>query len=350
MKLYLTFLLFIVKVSLFAQQTTDSLLLNKINILEKEALTKVEFSNKYEDLVKKLDTEEKINEKTLESISKQLDAATYNLTVFGILFSIAAIFLGVYITFTERKVVKIGEENRELLLKNQKIKQEVEDLNNLIQKDIFGLFIKIKNEETSHLIDRLVKVPKDIVNLLPILVTREISVDQFSKFKIAYGKLKLDDKQYKDLYNVALYQHFIYPLLKDGDLREEFSKYISIGIKDSFENDIIKSTSDFASAIVDFGINKYKVEINEYFKGLTSSSHKDFLEVYKTLFQYLHTRKNQFELFSLLDSTPEVIDAKINYGNLLVEEYTNKNPSESEQLVFNEIILMKNMQSENAEK
>lgn len=351
------FLLFL-SLPIFSTQKVDSILLKRIINIEKNYSEKEMLESKLSDIKERIINEERLNEKTIESISKQLDAASYNLTLFGILFGLGAIGLGIYVTYIERKIVNIGEENKELLSKNQKIKTEVEDLNKLIQNDIYGLYLKIKREETINILERLTKIPRDITNVCSVLLSRELLQGDFIKIKMAYDKLKLsnviDEGQedsymyYSNEYKLVFFQHFLNLVMKNDDLRKDMIDYITEGINNSFENDIIKSTNDFTSAIVDLGIHNFKPEINKYFEGLSSSEHKNYLEVYKVFFDILHSRKNKFEFFSLIQTTSTTRKAKTKYGELLVDTYSNDNPTESEKLILTEVAEL--MALENAAK
>ena len=347
MKNRITILLFILSIKLFATKSADSILLNRIVNIEINYSKKEILELTVNDLKERIANEEKLNEKTIESISKQLDAASYNLTLFGILFGLGAICIGIYVTYIERKIVKIGEENKELLVKNQKIKIEVEELNKLIQNDIYGLFLKIKREETVNILDRLVKVPRDITNVCPLLLSRELIQIDFIKIKEAYDKLKLTNirdegeedsiAHYSHQYKVVFFQHFLNQVIKNDDLRKDMIDFYLIGIDNAFENDILKCTFDFTSTIVDIGIHNFKPEINKYFEGLSLSEHKKYLEVYQLFYDTLLSRKNRFEFFSLIQTTVTSQKAKIKYGQLLIDNYTSDNPSESEKLIFTQI-------------
>lgn len=139
-----TFTLIIVTLfttNLIAQTVKDSLLNVQISDLKEEVILLTKSHNKdLEMFEKKLEFQQSLNEQTISSISIQLDSASYNLTIFGIIFGVLAIILGVYITFVERKIVEIFKKNEKLLSQSQSIKQEVEELNELIHKDIYGLF------------------------------------------------------------------------------------------------------------------------------------------------------------------------------------------------------------------
>jgi hypothetical protein len=331
----------------------DSLFNSRLVNCENKLMSNYGFITKLEILEERMVTEEKINEKSLEGISKQLDAANFNLTLFGILFGIAAILLGAYVTIIERKIVKINEENKELLSKNQKIKQEVENLNDLIQKDIYGLFIKIKKEETLHILDRLINVPKDIANVMKTLLVRELQQEDFQKLKIAFSKIgdsKMEREEYKGRYYLLFFQHFLNQSLRDETLRKGMLENIPHSIVCAFENDIIKSSKDFAIVIVDCGISNYKEEINKYFEGLSDSQHKDYVDVYKIIFEFMGSRNNRFDLFQIIESSAKTRRSKINYGNILLEAYANDELSESEKLCFEEINRLKKEEDEEGKK
>ncbi len=340
MKKTLTILLIGVATIVFSQSKQDTTWRIKINKLEHQVneIEKKNIEGEIKILNEKLDFQQKMSEQAVGNISNQLDAASYSLTLFGILFAIAAIGLGFYVTYIERKIVKIGEANQALLVKNQKIKDDVEAVNKLIQNDIYNLFLKIKREESVHILDRLVKVPKDISNVCDTLCSRELEHQDFSKLKQAY--LNLPDKKdgnYGYYYLIVFFQHFLAQALRDETLREDISDFIPSGINAAFENDIAKSTFDFTALIIDKGIQEFKIEINQFFKGLTGSQFKNYESVYQLLFDNLKSRKNRFDLFGIIDSEPEKRLAKIQYGNLLYLQYSTDNPSESEVLAFTEL-------------
>ena len=339
MKKIITIILLLVSVTVIAQTKQDTSwkarlykLENKLNEIEKK-----NYENDIVTLKDKLDFQQKMSEQSISCISNQLDSASYNLTLFGLLFAIAAILLGLYVTYIERKIVKIGEENKELLTKNQKIKEDVEALNKLIQSDIYNLFLKIKREESVHLLDRLVKVPKDISNVSKSLLSRELEQEDFVKLRQAYLNLGEIQTDYHYQYFVQFFQHFLGQSLRDEKLRHEISKFIPSGIDSSFENDIVKCTSDFVTVIVDKGIQEFKHEINLFFNGLTNSEFKSFGAVYQLLFENLKSRKNRFEIFNVVESVQDKRLAKIEFGKLLQNFYSDENPTESELLVYAEL-------------
>lgn len=340
MKVYTMIILLFLSMAAFSQTKQDTTWKARLNNVENSLLDIKNKNYDYEitNIKDKLDFQQKLNEQTISSISTQLDSASYSLTIFGILFAIAAIALGLYVTYIERKIVRIGEENKALLAKNQRIKDDVEALNKLIQNDIYGLFLKIKREESVHTIDRLVKVPKDITNVCDTLLSRELLHEDFVKLKQAY--LNLPNKKegdYGHYYLTVFFQHFLGQSLRDENLRVDIAEFIHLGISASFENDIIKSTLDFTGVLVDKGIQEFKSEMNLFFKGLTNSQYKNYLPVFEVIFENLKLRKNRFEMFNSIDSITENRLAKIEFGNLLANKYSLDNPTESEQLAFAEL-------------
>ena len=183
----------ILSISIYATENKKSLELefNKNNLENTSTKNQInELNQKINELNQDYEKQEKVNEKTFESISNQISAASLNLTIFGILFSVAAIGLGLYVTFIERKIVLIREENKSLLSETKLVKDEVVKINTQIQKDIYGLFLKIKREETVHILERLIKIPEDISNLSQQLLSRELEKEDYLILKEAYLKLK----------------------------------------------------------------------------------------------------------------------------------------------------------------
>ena len=326
--------------SLNAQQKNESNLQNRIdriesNIkeIEEQSITK----NKIENLNTKIKNQQKLYDQTINSISTQLDSANYSLTLFGLLITIIAIVLGVYVTYVERKIVRISDENKELLTKNRNIKKEVEELNRLIQSDIYNLFLKIKKEETEHILKRLTKIPKDISNILDSLLSRNLSPDNYSTVRQAYFKLNENDEDYKNQYHFLFFQHFFAQSLRDKQIRKDILNFIPEGIESSFENDIINTTSDFMIIIGEEDAEEFTNEINSFFNGLANSKHKYYQEVYETILQKLNQKHKAFELFKLIESNEKNRVAKIEYGKLLKREFKSDKNTESENRCFKEL-------------
>lgn len=323
--LLITLILFSLKS--YSQTVKDTTLEYRISKMENKLESINKLNEKFENIKDKLDYQEKINTQTLNNISTQLSASSYNLTLFSVLFAIVAIAVTFYVTYIERKIINMSEENKKLLAKSEKAKNEIEELNKLIQNDVYNLFLKIKREETIHIIDRLVEIPEDIGNVATVLLTRDLTSDDFLKLKKAY--LKLENNKYNEDYQLVFFQHFLHLALKDEKLQNDISNFIYGGIQYCFKNDIIKSTSDFASVLVEVGIEQFKKEINLFFQGLSNSKHKNYGEVYDVLFEQLKVRKNQFEIYSLVESVPEKRIAKINFGKILQKTYHNLSSSEA---------------------
>lgn len=310
----------------------------------------MELTQKLEKLQEAVDRERTISDKTFNSISNQLSASSNSLTLFGILFGVLAIGLGIYVTYIERKIVIIREKNIDLLNQTQNVKNEVVEINRLIQSDISGLYKKIKKEETSHILDRLMNVPKDISNLLQELLSRDLEKADFDKLKIGYQKLLPSDSWYSEKYKMLFFQHFSELALKDATTKEAFIKYIPTGIECSFENDILKSTNDIFQYFIDEGLVNNKEALNIYFNGLNKSKFKDFKKLYGLIFQKLSQRDKQFLLAQLVESNLGTEDAKINYGTQLIDSYSGTESSESEKIVFNEINVLREQKVEREEK
>lgn len=310
----------------------------------------VELNKKLIKLQETIDRERNISDKSFNGISNQLSASSNSLTIFSILFGVLALAIGFYVTYIERKIVKIREENIDLLSQTQTVKKEVVEINREIQSDIEGLFKKIKKEETNHILDRLLNVPKDIANLVEGLLSRELSKADFDKLKVSYEKLELGDITYTEKYEILFFQHFSDLSLKDLFIKERFIKYIPTGIVCSIENDILKSSNDIFNFIVDTGLVNNKEIINVYFKGLEKSKFKDFLKLYDLIFQKLSQREKQFLLYQLIEKGDDTESVLINYGNILDTNYSTNSLTESEKLVFENLIEIKQKKTDREEK
>lgn len=316
----------------------------------------ITLNEKIEELNKDYEKQEKINEKTFDSISNQITAASFNLTIFGFLFGVAAVGLGLYVTQIKRKIVLIREENKSLLSETKKFKEEVVKINTQIQNDIYGLFLKIKREETTHILQRLSKIPEDISNLSQQLLSRELEKSDFTILKDAYLKLKekkpinLEDENDKDnefynydeqtnylnSYKLLFFQHFLDLAIKDSTINEDLIDNYNVSVSCAFENDIIKSTIDFTEAIMETGLQSKTKEINAFITALSQSKYQTFDEVYQIIFKNLQTRENHFNLFNLLDDKKEIRIGKLKIGQIIIDKYSSSILNEREQNIINE--------------
>ena len=323
---------------------------NKIDsiLIQQHQLKIEELNGTFHELEKKYDYQIKVNDQTLNSISNQISATSFNLSIFALLFGLLAIGLGVYVTWVERKIIRIKVENESLLKETIKIKEEVVAINELIQKDIYGLFLKIKREETIHILNRLVKIPEDIANFDEQLMSRELNEEDFTLVKKAYLKLNPKTREtkygpgisYKESYQLIFFQHFLYQSVKDEEIGSELISNYSNAIECAFENDVIKSTEDFMKAIIDLGFQKRNKEINSFVKGLSLSQHKDFSKVYEIIFYSLNKRDNQFKFYSLIENHKDNRIGKVNFGKLLIDEYSQTDSSDSEKIIIEDIKLI----------
>jgi hypothetical protein len=338
---YLILILFI-PLSLFSQKKDSTLIKIDFRLvqLDKNKVEITELKKEILELNSKYNYQVKINEQTLTSISNQIGASSFNLSIFGILFGIVAIGLGIYVTFIEMKIVKIRAENERLLSETLQVKDEVVEINNEIKNDIYSLFKKIKREETTQILQRLLKIPKDISNLNQELLSRELLQEDYTVIKKAYLKLKSQNLQgynYKGDYKLIIFQHFLGELVKDEEIGSEFIDSYPHSIYCAFDNDMIKSTEDFIKAIVDTGYQKKGLEINSFIKGLSASGHKDFKKVYQILFNGLKNRNDQFKFYESISLEKENRIGKTNFGKLLKEKYSITELTNSEKLSIKEL-------------
>ncbi len=327
----------------FSQKINDSILIEQ-NQSKIENLIK-----DFEELKNKYDYQLKVNDQTLNSISNQIGATSYNISIFAFLFGVIAIGLGVYVTWVERKIIKLRDENESLLKQTNATKNEVVVINELIQKDIYGLFLKIKREETTHILNRLVKIPEDISNLSQELLSRELKQEDYRLLKKAYLKLKSkplkenspeynsDIENCKTSYLLLFFQHFIGLSLKDEEINDDLIEYYSHGIYCAFENDIIKSTEDFAKALIDLGYQSKGKEISSFFIGVANSEFKNFNKIYEIIYDSFKIRDDRFFLYKLLEHSNEIRIAKVNFGKLLISEYGKTDLTASEKLIKEDI-------------
>ena len=187
------------------------------------------------------------------SISNTLSVTNIVIALAALVVAFAAILLGGYISKMERKIQSMSDA---VSSKEAEVKKLTTDINN----DIYGIFERIRREDTKAYLKRLIEVPRDISNVCDILLARQLEVEDFYTLKKAYLNLKAnkDDKKsfgltgnYGLSYMGLFFQHFPGKALLDLDLREEIIGFIPLGVNAAFQNDIEKEVSEIGDVLSD---------------------------------------------------------------------------------------------------
>lgn len=214
------------------------------------------------------------------------------LVAFTIVFGIVGVFVGSYISWLQRKVSKMNDNIEEKEKKIVSLAKAVEATESRIHSDISGLYKKLRKEETLELLRRLEVEPKDISNLLDILLARSFEEDGFPILKNAYLKLVnlgdeaterigfLGSSSYKQQYLLLFFQHYMYLSILDDDLRNDVVKDFNHAMACAFKRDIIKTTEDFCNALSVNGASFHKTSLLiDYLKALNNSKYCNLIEL-----------------------------------------------------------------------
>ena len=151
------------------------------------------------------------------AIENSLNATSLRLDIFAIIIAVVGIFLGVYINRKENKIQNLLSQVKETEQKVSTVKSDILDLNKMINNDIESIYERLKREETTTYLKRLVYEPNDIVNLISMLVSRELNINDFKYLLVAYKKSKEnlvneDDvmgTHYQSLYLIVFFSIFV---------------------------------------------------------------------------------------------------------------------------------------------
>jgi len=317
-----------------AESKQIELLIREVSDLRKDLKdTKTEVNQK-------LDYQMQCNEQALNSVNTSISGATLALTIVGIIVVGVGILLGIYISFVERKVRNLTDENKSILETHLKIKDDVEKLDNNIKRNMAQLYDDLKKEETKVLVERLAKVPEDILNLFENLASREIPDELYSRIKEAYQKLKGTERsrEAESQYLTLFFQHFPALVLFDKDLENEIEGSYRRLMASAFKNDIIQTSCEFLRACTDKGILNWREKIKKYFIALSKSTHKGLPELYREIYKALSTKENRFNFYSILKSEDKLKQISKIYGQHILADYGGASGNtESEEKVLKEI-------------
>lgn len=281
------------------------------------------------DVSTKIDNQNSVLQTSFSGVSNQISSAGNFLFIVSIIIAILVVGLGIYITFIEKKVSRI-------LKANKKIKKEIEDLNEMIQNDITSLYLKLETEETKSLIKRLVNVPEDIGNIASLLLARHISNDEYGNVKKAYLKYKAKyaPNPYHEgrlgTFQILLFQHFAGLAYSDIEIGKDIENKLDYILSAAFENDIIQSSSAIIKEYMNKKLDAEKINI--FLLAISRSEFKDLQGVYNAIFDTLIVKNKQFEFYETIDNKPELLTAKIKYGEILKDMYKTNDTNTKEQM------------------
>lgn len=315
-----------------------TILEKRIKDLEEKQIYETEFfKDKIKELNEKqvyqngqIDSQTGMIDTAFDGVSAEIGASSYYISILGIVIAILSIGLGVYVTKIEKSIKQMNDDSETLVRKNIQIKESVESLSEKITKDSKGLYAIIRNEESNHILDRLISVPEDIANLFSSITSRDLEVVHFQKLKEAYLQVK-DVEKFNIKYLVLFFQHFSGLSLLDDTIKPEFIKSLDLSFNHSYKNDLIKSAKDLFVTVGKLDLSNYKDEINTYIKHLCEHDYCQLEEIYFEINNALETRDLKFKLYDIIEKDPKTIIFRKMYGRMIFDyNYEDLTPSENE--------------------
>ena len=304
----------------------DSIHKRKIRLLNVEIEELVSEEKKQNE---RIDTQIGLIDTGFSGVSTQISASSNIIQIFGVIISIIAIIASIYLTKLEKNVTRMLNDSKILLEENITIKQDMESLSEKITKDSVGLYKIVRNEESNHMLNRLISVPEDIDNLFESLASRDLAPEHFLKLKEAYMQIKGDTTNERN-YLTLMFSHFSGKSILDPDIKNEFIKELNRNFRVSFKNDVLKSAKDYFSSLLEVGLTKSRNEINAYLKALCDSRFAENEEVYMAINSVLKDRESKFTLFEIIEEKPENVCFRKIFGKQLIDfQFENLTEKES---------------------
>ncbi len=215
-----------------------------------------------------------------EVISNGLSASNRLVSAFGIIVTIVAVGLGIYVARMEKRIKSLKSDVDEK-------ESSVRELVGQVNRDIDGLYVRIRKADTRSILERLTEVPQDIANVSELLLARELQPEDFPLLKTAFVKL-LDSDDFDlsgsfgtasigDQYAGLFAQHFLAESLRDIIIKPHVLNVFEEWVADNaFPNDLEKAAKDIAPLLKDISLKVDKMDLlRKYVKGLMASRYKD---------------------------------------------------------------------------
>ncbi|MCW7479471.1 hypothetical protein ND856_19380, partial [Leptospira bandrabouensis] len=218
-------------------------------------------------------------EHSIELSSKSIDHISN-------IISISSLVLGVLILILTIFITVIYTRTNQLIKKSSKHINEIKSIDNDIKFNISEIYKKIRNEEIEYIINRLIKVPEDIIHYSPKLLSTQIDQKYFEKFKniltIYESKTYKTHREKSGDYLVILFQHFPSQCLFDEYLYKKIEINIPYLIDNSFENDLLFMIEQVTKEYIRRGLIADE-KLILIFQGIEKSFFVDHTDIYKTI-------------------------------------------------------------------
>lgn len=265
-----------------------------------------ELSKQVENLSYLVETQKEIISQEQSSIENSMGAVNILLTVFSVLVAIGGIFLGWFINSKEKNIQSLIEqveikkqEVEKLEEKTSKTKIEITDLNNNINNNIESLYEKLRREETTTYLKRLVYEPNDVANISSLLLSRDLSQSDFKYLLAAYRKLEnknnnglIMDNPYlpllshKGQYLLLFFQHFCGQALCHDLISNDLAEFFPHLFSRAFKNDVINASTSLVNCFnkEDALVNKEEI-LYMYLDALNKSKFSQLKNPYSIIVQ-----------------------------------------------------------------
>ena len=249
---------------------------------------------KQQNIISEQETTNNIVSKSFDGVSMQLSGASESVGVIGTAIGVLAVILGVYVTYVQIQTSKIYTKNRLALEETEKIKREVEDLNNIIQSNVPKLYEKIKREEINKVMKRLETQPEDIVNHSSLLYTSDLISSDFHSLVrgylgIEFTSLPSEGKfELKTQFHALFAQHFTYETMMTANVKDEFLSNLYAVFMRLWRADYKATIIGFCKYIQQEKIENVKLDIEYYFFGIEAHGPLELIQLLSTILTVLN--------------------------------------------------------------
>ena len=316
----------------------DSLKL-EITILKEKLDTQNEKLTEFQDRLQyqtdQINSQTSMLDTAFDGVSAEISASSNYIGIFGIVLTLISIALGWYVTKIEKSIKSMYKDSELLTERNIEIKQSVEALSDKITRDSKGLYNIIRNEESNHILDRLISVPEDIDNLFFNLAARDLDPEHYLKLKEAYRQV-IGDSNFDVNYTILIFQHFsgFWPF--DSEIKDNIISNFDKTFEHIYKNDILKSSRDFFSAMYSLDFDDYKAEINQYINAFCKTKFCSDKDIYYIIDGVMDTKDSKFKFYNLVENTDDTLIFRKELGMLIIE-HNFEGLSKQEEKVLEEI-------------
>ncbi|AYV57699.1 hypothetical protein EFP84_18845 [Leptospira kmetyi] len=209
------------------------------SLTEKLKIHQMEVENRISKMESQLQMQSSLFSNANETIGNMLSSG-------GLLLAFVGFFVSLYITYMANRVENSANRAERLILEVKQINDTILKVQQDIDASMSLIYKKLQREEFQNVLERLERIPQDIIHFQGLFLRTEFPENYFHKLRKIILDLEVSGYRHsRDVsakYLQTLLQHYPDATISDDDLWERSSPFMNEFVSAFYEQDAIKTS------------------------------------------------------------------------------------------------------------